>query len=203
MGGGGGGGNLINMRAICAHFVRQRKSCGTLSRQGQMILKIKVNDPHFQYQTRVYQDPRWVQIWWFQPKSVRSYYTDNPNTLELWVKMAKMTLKVKVNDLKFRYQLRVSHDACLVQIWWFQLKSVRSCRADKLKFTSDGRTDGRMQRQCPIRHERPYYCCCYCYCCYYCYYYSTSSYQILLTIKWSQLWKDMHYFRTLVKKSRW
>ena len=33
--------------------------------------------------------------------------------------MAKMTLKVKLNDLHFQYQLRVSHDACLVQIWWF------------------------------------------------------------------------------------
>ena len=29
----------------------------------------------------------------------------------------KMTLKVTVNDLHFPYQLRVSHDACLVQIW--------------------------------------------------------------------------------------
>ena len=30
--------------------------------------------------------------------------------------MAKMTLKVKVNDPYFQYQLRVSQDACLVQI---------------------------------------------------------------------------------------
>ena len=42
--------------------------------------------------------------------------TDKPNFLELWVKMAKMTLKVKVNDLHFQYQPRVSQDACLVQI---------------------------------------------------------------------------------------
>ena len=48
--------------------------------------------------------------------------------------------KVKVNELHFQYQSRVSHDACLVQIWWFQLKSVTSYRADKVKFT-DGRTD--------------------------------------------------------------
>ena len=54
--------------------------------------------------------------------------------------MAKMTLKVKVNDLHFRYQLRTSHDACLVQICRFQLKSVTNYRADKVKFT-DGRTD--------------------------------------------------------------
>ena len=52
-----------------------------------------------------------------------------------------MTLKVKVNDLHFQYQLRVSQDACLVQIWWFQLKPVTSYRADKVKFT-DGQTDG-------------------------------------------------------------
>ena len=42
--------------------------------------------------------------------------TDKPNFLELWVKMAKMTLKVKVSDLHFQYQPRVSQDACLVQI---------------------------------------------------------------------------------------
>ena len=56
--------------------------------------------------------------------------------------MAKMTLKVKVNDLYFQYQLRVSRDTCLVQIWWFQLKSVRSYDADKVKLT-----DRRMDRQ--------------------------------------------------------
>ena len=39
--------------------------------------------------------------------------------LEFWVKMAKMTLKVKINDLHFQYQLRISQNACLVQIWWF------------------------------------------------------------------------------------
>ena len=31
--------------------------------------------------------------------------------------MAKMTLKINVNDLHFQYQPRVSQDACLVQIW--------------------------------------------------------------------------------------
>ena len=48
--------------------------------------------------------------------------------------MVKMTLKVKVNDPHFQYQLRVSQDACLVKIWWFQLKSVIIYRADKLNF---------------------------------------------------------------------
>ena len=43
-----------------------------------------------------------------------NYHADKPNFLELWVKMAKMTLKVNVNDPYFKYQPRVSHDACLV-----------------------------------------------------------------------------------------
>ena len=61
--------------------------------------------------------------------------------------MAKMTLKVKVNDLHFQYQPRVSHDACLVVwIWWFHLKFVMSYRADKVKFT-DRRMDRRTDRQ--------------------------------------------------------
>ena len=66
-----------------------------------------------------------------------------------------MTLKIKVNDLHFQYQSRVSQDACLVQIWWFQLKSVTNYRADKQKFTegrtdvqTDGHTDIRRQLQC-------------------------------------------------------
>ena len=60
--------------------------------------------------------------------------------------MAKMILKVKVNDLPFQYQPRVSQDACLVQIWWFHLKFATSYRADKVKFT-DRRMDRRRQRQ--------------------------------------------------------
>ena len=82
-----------------------------------------------------------------------SYRADKPNFLEFWVKMAKMTLKVKANHLHFQYQPRVSQDACLVQIWWFQLKSVTSYRADKVKFT-----DGHRRTQAttiPLRPERP------------------------------------------------
>ena len=86
-------------------------------------------------------------------KSMTSYRADKPNFLEFWVKMAKMTLKVKANHLHFQYQPRVSQDACLVQIWWFQLKSVTSYRADKVKFT-DGH--GRTQATTiPLRPERP------------------------------------------------
>ena len=42
----------------------------------------------------------------------------------------------------FYYPPRVYEDACLVQIWWFQLKFMASYHADKVKFT-DGRTDPR------------------------------------------------------------
>ena len=81
-----------------------------------MTLKVKVNDPHFQYQLRVFQNACLVKIWWFEPKFMISYRMDKPNFLEFRVKMAKMTLKVMVNDLYFQYQLRVSQDACWVQI---------------------------------------------------------------------------------------
>ena len=81
-----------------------------------MTLKIKVNDLHFQYQLRVSQDACLVQIWWFLPKSMTNYRTDKPNFLEFWVKKAKMTLKIKVNDVHFQYQLRVSQDACFVAL---------------------------------------------------------------------------------------
>ena len=120
-----------------------------------MTLKVRVNDLHFQYQPRVSQDAYLVQIWWFYPKSVMSYRADKPNFVEFWVKKVKITLKVKVNDLHFQYQPRVSQDACMVQIWRFQLKSVTSYRADKVKFTG-GRTDGQTEATTiPLRPERP------------------------------------------------
>ena len=88
-----------------------------------------------------------------------SYRADKPNFVEFWVKMAKITLKVKVNDLNFQYQPRVFHDACLVQIWWFQLKCVMSYRADKVKFTdrqTNRRTDGQtLATTITLRPERP------------------------------------------------
>ena len=85
-----------------------------------MTLKVKVNDPHFQYQLRESQDAYLVQIWWFELKSITSYHKDKPNSLEFYVKLATMTLKVKINDFHFQYQFRVSQGACLVQIWWFK-----------------------------------------------------------------------------------
>ena len=49
--------------------------------------------------------------------------------------MAKMTLKVKVNDLNFHYQLRVSYDASLLIP--AQICDELSCRQGKVY----GRTD--------------------------------------------------------------
>ena len=73
-----------------------------------------------------------------------------------------MTLEVKVDDLHFQYQPRVSQDASLVQIVWFQLKPVTSYRADKVKFTdeqtdrqTDRGTDRRTGNDNTIRPERP------------------------------------------------
>ena len=48
--------------------------------------------------------------------------------------MVKMILKANVNDLYFQYQLRVSQDACLVHIWWYQSKAQTSYHADKPHF---------------------------------------------------------------------
>ena len=45
-----------------------------------------------------------------------------------------MTLKVKLNNLHFPYQLWESQGEYLVQIWWLQLKSITGYRMDKLDF---------------------------------------------------------------------
>ena len=65
-----------------------------------MTLKVKVNDPHFQYQPKVTQDACLEQVWWFQSNSVMSYCADKQNFLEFWVKMAKMTLKVNLSHFQ-------------------------------------------------------------------------------------------------------
>ena len=81
-----------------------------------MILNVKANDPHFQYQLKESQDAYLVPIWWFQLKSITSHRTDKLDFLEFWVKKAETVFKV--NDPHFQYQLRVSQGACLLQIWW-------------------------------------------------------------------------------------
>ena len=51
-----------------------------------------------------------------------SYRADKPNFLEFWVKIAKMTLKVRMNDLHFQYQYGM-HVWCKFgdsspNLWW-------------------------------------------------------------------------------------
>ena len=72
--------------------------------------------------------------WWLKPKFVMIYHADKPNFLEFWVKVAKITLNVKVNDLHFQHQQKISHDVCLVKIWWLKPKSVTSYCADNPNF---------------------------------------------------------------------
>ena len=67
-----------------------------LVKMAKITLKVTVNDPQFQYQLIISQDTCLVQIWSFQSKSVMSLCMDKPNFLQLWVKMAKMTVKVKL-----------------------------------------------------------------------------------------------------------
>ena len=111
---------------------------GILSWNGQMTLKITVDD--LQCLISVESQDAYLVI---LTQSITSYCADKPNFLESWVKMAKITWKVIANDPHFQYQSGVSHNVCLVQIWWFQLKSVTSYRVDKAKFM-DGRTDRQM-----------------------------------------------------------
>ena len=56
--------------------------CRFVSLNGQMTLKVRINDPHFQYYWRESQDAYLVQIWWFYLKAVTSYCMDKPNLLE-------------------------------------------------------------------------------------------------------------------------
>ena len=83
----------------------------------------------------------WCKFGISRQNLLSSHRMDRPNFLVFWVKMVKMTFKIEVNDLHFQNQPRVPHDAWLMQIWWFQLKSVTSYRPDKVKFT--GRRTGR------------------------------------------------------------
>ena len=57
-----------------------------------------------------------MQIWCKFGDSSSELLHETPNFLNFQVKMAKLTLKVKVNDLHFQYQPRISQDTCMVQI---------------------------------------------------------------------------------------
>ena len=72
---------------------------------------------------------------------MKCYHADKPNFLEFWVKMAKMTLKVKVNDPYFQYQPRCMFGANFVIP--AQICDESSCGQGKVY----GQTDGRMDRR--------------------------------------------------------
>ena len=73
---------------------------------------------------------------------MESYRVNKPKFLEFWVKMAKMTLKVTVNDLHFQYQLRVSQNACLKPIWLFSPKSDDELSHRQAEFSRIPRQNG-------------------------------------------------------------
>ena len=74
-----------------------------------------------------------------------SYHADKPNFLEICVKMAKMTLKVKVNGSHFQYHLRVPGCMFAVNLGIpAQICDELSCRQDKV---TDGQADGPNDRQ--------------------------------------------------------
>ena len=86
-------------------------------------------------------------------KNPWSYDVDELKLLESRVKIAKMTLKIKVNEPHFQYRPKVSWGACLFPIWWFKLKSALIYCADKVKFT-DRLMDRSRQQKIPLRLER-------------------------------------------------
>ena len=89
---------------------------GVLSRNDQMTLKVKVSDPHFQYQLIISQDACSVQIWYFKPKTLTSYCADQLNFLEFWVQNGQNDLECQGHEPNFKYQPKVSQDAFSVQI---------------------------------------------------------------------------------------
>ena len=78
----------------------------------------------------------------------------NRNFQEFLVKMAKMTMKVKVNDLHFQYRPSASQDTYLVQIWWFWPPNLWRVIARKTKIDrflrQNGQTDLKVQVQWPL-----------------------------------------------------
>ena len=96
---------------------------------GQLTLKVKVQDPHFQYQLRESQNAYLVILAQIHYK----LSLGQAKFPRFYMKVAKMTLKVKVNNPHFQYQLRIQ-DACFVLIWWFKPKSMKSYHAGKPNF---------------------------------------------------------------------
>ena len=93
----------------------------------KITLKVKVNDSHFQYQSSVSQDACLVQIYWFQSQICDDLLGGLADFIKLWVKMAKWPWRSR----SMTYIFNTSWEYTLiVQIWWFQLKSMMSYRAD-------------------------------------------------------------------------
>ena len=92
---------------------------------GKMV--VTVNGPNFQYQMRESQNAYLVQIWWFQPKSITSYFADKSRILSQNGQSEGIS-----NDPRFQYQAGLSpvpRMPCFMLIGWFQSKS--SYLADK------------------------------------------------------------------------
>ena len=95
------GGNYVILAWINNELLHKQAKFPKIVKMAKITLKVKVNDTYFPYQVRVSKDACLVLIWWSQPMSLMSYCTDKPNFLQFWVKMAKMTLKVKGNYTYF------------------------------------------------------------------------------------------------------
>ena len=88
-----------------------------------------------------------------------SFHGDQPKFPEFRVKLAKMTLKVKVQDPNFQYQPRVWCMFGVNLVILAQLYDELLCRIIEVyrqRQTTDGLTEGQMQATIiPLRPERP------------------------------------------------
>ena len=79
-----------------------------------MTLKIKANDPHFQYQPRVSQDACLVHIWGLQPEIGDELSCGQAIFPRILSQNGQIDLEGQGQWPHFQYQFRVSQDACLV-----------------------------------------------------------------------------------------
>ena len=125
----------------------------------KMTLKVEVNDLHIQYQLKVSQDgcckfgDSSPHLW--RVITQTSQFSWNCGSKwPRWPWRSRSMTSTSNTNRKYP-----SQDTCLVQIWWFKLKSVKSYCADKVKFM-DGQTDGQTDEQTqattvPLRPEKP------------------------------------------------
>ena len=91
----------VGLDQYCKQEWRWTPFLGILSRNGKMTLKVKVNDPHFQYQT------------WEQAKFPRIRSQNGQSDPE-----------GQGQRPPFFYQPKICQDASLVQILWSQSKTI-------------------------------------------------------------------------------